>query len=307
MLSEVLIWNAIIGGIVFGVVYALIGCSLNVLAGVLRVINFAHGEFIIAGSFFAYALYTGLALHPLLALPLCAVVFFIAGRGLYYLLVPRLARSDEPETSSFLLMFGVSLMAVAIMTWIFEADIRPFNFSFEPINVTLYTVENAYGEGRHGRVLVPTARLVALAVNAVIIVGLTWFFYRTLPGKALRAATMSREAVQIVGINIHQISSMAFGLATALAGITGVLLALVVPSIDPNGGADITLIGFIVIVLGGLGHPVGALFAGIIFGFVEQFSNVLLPQAAAQMVGFIILVAVIFVRPEGLFGKGLSK
>ena len=153
----------------------------------------------------------------------------------------------------------------------------------------------------------PTARLVALAVNIVIIVGLTWYFYGTLSGKALRAATMNRDAIQLVGINIHRLSSMAFGLATALAGITGVLLALVIPSIDPNGGADIALIGFIVIVLGGLGHPVGALFAGMIFGFVEQFSNLLLPQAAAQMVGFIILVAVIFVKPSGLFGRRVLR
>jgi len=189
--NEVLLWNAAIGGVVFGAVYALIGCSLNVLAGVLRVINFAHGEFIIAGSFFAYALLAGFDLNPLIALPLCAVAFFFVGQGLYYVLVPRLARSDEPETSSFLLMFGVSLMLVSIMTWIFEADIRPMNFSFDPINVTLFKVEDAYGPGRHGRVLVPTARLVALAVNAVIIVALTWFFYRTLPGKALRAATMN--------------------------------------------------------------------------------------------------------------------
>lgn len=307
MVNEVLLWNAIIGGVVFGVVYALIGCSLNVLAGVLRVINFAHGEFLIAGSFFAFAMLNSFGMHPLVALPLSAVLFFFAGVLLYYVLVPRLAKSDEPETSSFLLMFGVSLMMVSIITWIFEADIRPMNFSFEPINVTLFKVEDAYGPGRDGRVLVPTARLVALVINLGLIAALTWFFYRTLPGKALRAATMNREAVQIVGINIHKLSAMAFGLASALAGVTGVLLALVVPSIDPNGGPDIALIGFIVIVLGGLGHPVGALFAGIIFGFVEQFSNLLLPQAAAQMVGFIILVAVIFVRPEGLFGKAQLK
>ena len=107
------------------------------------------------------------------------------------------------------------------MTWIFEADIRPFNFTFDPINVTLFKIENAYGEGRHGKVLIPTARIVALVVNAFIIAGLTWYFYRTLPGKGLRAATMNREAIQIVGINIHQLSSTAFGLATALAGVTG--------------------------------------------------------------------------------------
>ena len=114
---------------------------------------------------------------------------------------------------------------------------------------------------------------------------------------------MNREAIQIVGINIHSLSASAFGLAAALAGITGVVLAFVVPSIDPNGGQDISLIGFIIIVLGGLGHPVGALIAGILFGLVEQIATVFLSQAAAQMLGFIILIIVIFVRPQGLMGR----
>jgi len=306
-MNTVLLINGLVGGIIFGAIYALIGASLNVLCGVLRIINFAHGEFILVGGFFAYALLGAIGLNPLYALPLAAVLFFLAGYALYYLIIPRLARSDEPETSSFLLMFGVSLIIISVLTWIFEADIRPVNFSFEPVNVTLFTIEDAYGEGRPGRVLVPTARLVALAVNAAIIVAMTWFLYRTLAGKAVRAAIMNREAVQIVGIDIHRLSASAFGLATALAGITGVLLTLVVPSLDPNGGADLTLIGFIVIVLGGLRHPVGALAAGILFGVVEQTANVLMPQAAAQMLGFIILVAVIFVRPQGLFGTGVSR
>ncbi len=306
-MNTVLLVNGLVGGIVFGAVYALIGASLNVLCGVLRIINFAHGEFILAGGFLAYVLLNAFGLNPLLALPIAAAAFFAAGYLLYFLLIPRLARSDEPETSSFLMMFGVSLMMVSTFIWIFEADVRPVNFSFDPINVVLFTIEDAYGEGRDGRVLVPTARLVALAVNAVIIAAMTWFLYRTLAGKAMRAAIMNREAVQIVGIDIHRLSASAFGLAAALAAVTGVLLTLVVPSIDPNGGADLTLIGFIVIVLGGLGHPVGALAAGILFGVVEQVSNVLLPQAAAQMLGFMILIAVIFVRPEGLFGKVRSR
>lgn len=306
-MNTILLINGLVGGIVFGALYALIGCSLNVLCGVLRIINFAHGEFIIAGTFVAYVLLTALGIHPLLGLPIIAVAFFAAGYGLYYVLIPRLARSDEPETSSFLLMFGVSLMMIAVMLWIFEADIRPVNFSFDPINVSLLTIPDAYGQGRDGRVVVPTARLVALAVNAAIIVGLTWFLYGTLPGKAIRAAIMNREAVQIVGINIHRLSASAFGLATALAGVTGAILALVVPSVDPNGGADLTLIGFIVIVLGGLGHPVGALAAGILFGLVEQLATVMLPQAAAQMLGFVILVAVILVRPQGLFGRAALR
>lgn len=306
-MNEVLVINAIVGGIVFGAIYALIGASLNVMYGVLRILNFAHGEFIVAGSFLVYVMHQLTGLHPLLSLPVAGVVFFGLGFGLYFILVPRLALSDDPETSSFLLMFGVSLMAVSAMTWIFEADIRPFQFSFDPISVTLFTVPDAYGEGRHGRVIVPTARIVALALNLVIIVAMTWFLYRTLPGKALRAAASNRAAVQISGVDIVLLSAFAFGLAASLAGMTGVILALVVPTIDPNGGPTLTLVGFIVIVLGGLGHPVGALVAGVLFGLVEQLANVLVSQLAAQMVGFVILVVVVFIRPTGLFGRVQSK
>lgn len=306
-MNTVLLINGLVGGIIFGVIYALIGASLNVLMGVLRVVNFAHGEFVLVGSFLTYALLMGLGIHPLVALPFVTVVMFVAGMAMYYLLIPRLAKSDEAETASFLLMFGVSLMIVSVLTWVFGADIRPVNFSFDPINVTLLRIHDAFGPGRDGRVLVPTARIVALGVNAVIIGAMAWFLYGTLAGKAMRGAIMNREAIQIVGIDIHRLSAMAFGLATGLAGLTGVIMTLVVPSVDPNGGADITLIGFIVIVLGGLGHPVGALAAGIIFGVVEQLSNVFLPQAAAQTVGFVILVAVIMLRPQGLFGIRVSR
>ena len=306
-MNSVLLINGLVGGVVFGAIYALIGASLNVLMGVLRVVNFAHGEFILVGSFLTYVFLTELGVHPLIALPFVTAAMFAAGIALYYLLIPRLAKSDEAETASFLLMFGVSLMIVSVLTWIFEADIRPVNFSFEPISITLFTIPDAFGEGRHGRVLVPTARLVALAISAAVILAMTWFLYFTLAGKALRGAIMNREAIQIVGINIHRLSAAAFGLAAGLAGLTGVIMTLVVPSVDPNGGADLTLIGFIVIVLGGLGHPVGALAAGIIFGVVEQLSNVFLPQAAAQMVGFVILVAVIMLRPQGLFGIRTSR
>lgn len=306
-MNEVLLLQGLIGGLVFGAIYALIGASLNVMVGVLRVINFAHGEFILAGSFVAYALLMGMGLNPLYAIPPVVVLFFLAGYAAYYVLIPRLRKSDEPETSSFLLMFGVSLMMIAVLTWIFEADIRPVNFSFEPINVTLMVVEDAYGPGRDGRVIVPTARLVALGVNLAMIVALTWFLYRTLMGKAMRAAIMNRDAVQIVGIDVDRLSATAFGLATAIAGVTGVLLAMVVPSIDPNGGPPLALVGFVVIVLGGLGHPVGALLAGLLFGVIEQVATVMLPQAAAQMIGFLILVAVIFFRPSGLLGLAVSR
>lgn len=288
---DALIVTGLVNGIILGMVYSLIGASLNVLYGVLRVVNFAHGEFIIVGSFFAYFGFTLLGIPPLASVPLAAIAFFGVGWVLYYLLLPRLARSDEPETASFLMTYGLALMIGAAMLMVFEADTRALDYSFDPISVKL------------GMIYVPTARLYALGVNLMIVAALTWFLYFTYYGKALRATIMNREAIQIVGVNIHRLSAAAFGIAMALAGATGVLIALVFPAISPFVGADFTLLGFIVIVLGGLGHPVGAIVAGIIFGLTEQLATVFLPQAMAQIVGFSILILVIFIRPTGLFGR----
>ncbi len=292
---QFLLLNALVNGIIIGVLYSLIGCSLNVLYGVLRVVNFAHGEFLIVGAFFGFVLFEFLGINPLAAVPIAAAAFFVVGYGLYYLLLPRLATADDPETSSFLMMYGVSLILGALMLMIFEADTRTLNFRFSPLSVQV------------GVVYIPTARLAALGVNLVVVALLTWFLYFTLYGKALRAAIMNREAIQIVGVNIHRLSAVAFGLAAGLAGITGVMIALVFPAFSPFAGPDYTLIGFIVIVLGGLGHPIGAVVGGIIFGLTEQLSTVFMPQAMAPIVGFSILILVVYFRPAGLFGKTQSR
>jgi branched-chain amino acid transport system permease protein len=292
---ELLILNGIVNGVIVGGVYALVGVSLTLLYGVLRVVNFAHGEFVIAGSFFAYVLFTSLNVPPLLALPVAAVAFFAAGWGLYYVLIPRLSRSDDPELMSFLMFYGVSITAAALMLLLFEADSRSIDYSFTPISVQV------------GPIYVSTARLVALAITAAISAALALFLFRTLPGKALRAAIMNPEAIQIVGVDIVRLSAFAFALATALAGVTGVLVALVFPAFNAFSGTEYTIIAFIVVVLGGLGNPVGALLAGVIFGLAEQMATVFLPQAMAQIVGFAILVGTIFLRPSGLLGTSARK
>src|SRR5688572_20822927 len=292
---ELLILNGLVNGLIVGGVYALVGVSLTLLYGVLRVVNFAHGEFVIAGSFLAYVLFSALHIPPLLALPVAAIVFFAAGWGLYYVLIPRLSRSDDPELMSFLMFYGVSITAAALMLLIFEADSRSIDYSFTPISVQV------------GPIYVSTARLVALAITAAISVALALFLFRTLPGKALRAAIMNPEAIQIVGVDIVRLSAFAFALATALAGVTGVLVALVFPAFNAFSGPEYTIIAFIVVVLGGLGNPVGALLAGVLFGLAEQMATVFLPQSLAQIVGFAILVGTIFLRPSGLFGTSARK
>ena len=287
---ETLVLIGIVNGLVVGGVYALIGLSLTVLYGVLRVVNFAHGEFVIAGSFLAYVLFNNLGIPPLWALPISAVVFFAAGWVAYYLLLPRLSRSDDPEIMSFLMFYGVSIALAAVMLILFEADSRSIDYSFSPISVQL------------GPVYVSTARLVALAVTVVVSLALAAFLFGTLRGKALRAAIMNREALQIVGVDIGRLSAFAFALATGLAGMTGVLIALVFPAFNPFSGAEYSIIGFIVVVLGGLGSPIGALIAGVVYGLAEQLATVFLPQAMAPVVGFLIRVGTILVRPTGIMG-----
>lgn len=292
---EILILNGIVNGLVVGGVYALIGMSLTLLYGVLRVVNFAHGEMVIGGSFLAYVLFQSLGLSPLVALPIAAISFFAAGYLAYFLLIPRLQRSDDPESMSFLMMYGMSIALAALMLLLFEADSRSIDYTFDPISVAL------------GPVYVPTARIVAFAITVVIAAAVALFLFATLPGKALRAAIMNRDAIQIMGVNVEQLSGFAFALATGLAGITGVLVALVFPAFNAFSGADYSIIGFIVIVLGGLGSPIGALLAGIGYGLVEQLSTVFLPQAMAQIVGFGLLVAVILLRNAGLVRWGGSR
>lgn len=287
---SILVLNGLVNGVIVGGIYAMLGLSLSLLYGVLRVVNFAHGELVIGGSFFAYVLFSAIGLPPLASVPLAAVAFFALGWVAYYLLIPRLTRSDDPEIMSFLLMYGLSIALAATMLLAFGADSRSIDYSFEPVSVAI------------GPVYVSTARLYALGVTVVITVLMGWFLFRTLPGKALRAAQMNREAVQIVGVNIVRLSALAFAIAFGIAGLTGALISLVFPAFNPFSGAEYSIIGFIVIVLGGLGNPVGALVAGVFYGVAEQMASVFLPQALAQIVGFAILVGTILLRPTGLFG-----
>lgn len=289
-MSSSLIYQALVSGIILGALYGLIGCSLTLLYGAMRIVNFAHGEFVIAGCYLAMILLDWLGLRLYVALPAAFLVFAVAGWVLYYVLIPRLSRAEDPELASFLSMYGVSLMGAATLMYFFGADTRTLNTGFEPAFF------------RYAGVVLPTSRLVALGCGAAIIAALFWFLYATIHGKALRAAVMNRDAVQIVGVDIEKLSAAAFGLAIGLAGVTGVLIALVFPAFGPFSGVDLTLIGFVVIVLGGLGNPVGAIAGGLIYGLVEQMSGLFLEQSMAPVVGFIVLILVIFIRPNGLFG-----
>lgn len=278
---QTLIAHGLINGFIIGGVYALIGLSLNILYGVLRVLNFAHGQLIIAGSFLAYVLFNEFSLAPFYAVPIAALAFFVAGWLAYFLLMPRLSQSDDPETSSFLLMYGISIVLTAVFVLIFDADTRSIDFTFSPISIPILSV------------YVPTSRLVAFAIALVIAVALAGFLFLTLTGKALRAMSMNREAIKIIGIDVTRFAALAFALATSIAGVSGVLVAMVFPAFGPFSGDYYSILGFIIIVLGGIGSPLGAMLAGIAYGLIEALSGIFFEQASAQIVSFLLLIVVI--------------
>jgi len=286
-----LLIQGLLNGLILGAIYGLVGLGLNIIYGVLRVVNFAHGEFLVLGAYFAWVMLSVFGINPFIALPLAFIAFFAVGYGLYFLLVPRLARSDDPETSSLLLMFGVSIALGAAMLLVFDADARTLDVPVEPVFLTF------------GEIVLPTIRLIALGIAVALVAVLAWFLYRTQVGKALRAFIMNRDAVSLVGINAKRLSAFAFGLGIGLAAATGVIVSMVFPSFSPFMGNDYTLIGFVIIVLGGLGHPVGALLGALIYGITEQVAVVYLNPSMATALGFSLMIAVIFVRPSGLLGQ----
>lgn len=289
MITTLLV-QALISGLILGALYGLIGCSLTIIYGTMRIVNFSHGEFVVAGCYAVFVFFTATHLHPLLAVPLVFIGFFGLGMCLYFLFVPRLSRSDDPEVASFLTFYGVSLMAGATLLYFFEADTRSLNYIFRP---SVFKI---------GSIFIPTAQLVALAAGLVIIGILTWFLYRTIHGKALRATIMNRPAMAVIGLPYKRVTAVAFTVSIVLAGLTGILTSLVFPAFNPAGGMELTLIAFVVIVLGGLSNPVGAIFGGVFFGLVEQLTILYGGQTIAQIVSYLALILVVYLLPNGILG-----
>jgi len=286
-----LLVQAVISGILLGTIYGLIGAGLNILYGVMRVVNFAHGEFLMVAAYATYWAGILYGIDPLKVLSILIPLFFILGLLTYYITVPRLLKSEDPEMASFLTFYGVSLIITALVLITWGADPRALSFPYGRVSINV------------GLFYLPKGRLITFGVALITAIALAFFLYRTYPGKAIRAVIQNREAVQIVGIDSHRISAISFGLGLALVAVTGALVPLAFPSISPWMGSSYTLVAFVVIVLGGLGNPLGALLGGLVFGLAENISTVFIPLAFSPVVSFVILILVIMVRPQGFLGR----
>jgi len=278
----------LINGLLAGALYALLAGGLNLIFGVMRVINIAHAEFMLVGAFGAYVLFNVFGLHPLLSLLIIVPSIFVVGYYFQRVLIERVV--DRPMLTSLLATYGVSIILINVGLLIFSADFK--------------SVPVLQGSFLIGDLAISKPRSVAGLVSLVLTVGVYLFLERTRLGKAVRAVSEHAQVAQICGIDVRQIRMLTFGMAAAMAGAAGVMLSIIY-SFWPGSGVDFIQKCFAIIIIGGMGNFVGALYGGILLGVVESFVGGFVSSQWAEAMAYLLLVTVLLIRPTGL--KGVAR
>ncbi len=280
--------QAITKGLLTGMVYGLMALGLSVIFGVMRVVNFAHGEIMVVGMYLAWMGFEYLQLSPMLSLPMIAVLFFGAGYALQRAVIsPFIGR---PEHQQFLLLLAIAILLVNACLVIAGPDARGVQ------------MESQFDSYELGPFVFDAVRLHA-ALTAVVIAGLLWlFFTRTRTGKSIRAAADNNLGALVVGLDVRRLYAFTFGVGAACVGAAGALMITIIP-VTPFLAAEYTLLAFVIVIVGGLGSMTGALAGGLLIGVSEAVAGLLLQPSLKSMVSFGILILVLLLRPQGLFGK----
>jgi branched-chain amino acid transport system permease protein len=289
MLTQQLILGVLVGGL-----YGLAAAGLSLTFGVLRVLNVAHGELLMLGGYGTFWLFTLWRIDPFLSLLGVAPAMFVLGLGLYWALFQFVVKADEELRikNSLLIGFGLTLVLHALAIRFWTADER--------------AVTTAYAGAvlRAGEFVIPLVRLSSLLLAFVVLTALQLFLTRARWGRAIRATAEDWQAAALMGIPVGRAYLLAFALGTALAGVAGGLVSISY-SISPSIGMEWTLKALIVIVLAGLGSLFGSFACGILLGLAEAMSVVFLGGPYREVIGLIIFLIVLVVRPQGLFGARL--
>ncbi|MBN9512277.1 MAG: branched-chain amino acid ABC transporter permease [Alphaproteobacteria bacterium] len=280
--------QAITKGLLTGMVYGLMALGLSVIFGVMRVVNFAHGELMVVGMYLAWMGFEYLQVSPMLSLPLIAVLFFGAGYALQRAVIsPFIGR---PEHQQFLLLLAIAILLVNACLAIAGPDSRGVQ------------MESQFDSYELGPLVFDAVRLHA-ALVAVAIAGLLWlFFTRTRIGKSIRAAADNHMGALVVGLDVKRLYAFTFGVGAACVGAAGALMITIIP-VTPFLAAEYTLLAFVIVIVGGLGSMTGALLGGLLIGVSEAVAGLLLQPSLKSMVSFGILILVLLLRPQGLLGK----
>ncbi|MFH1123556.1 MAG: branched-chain amino acid ABC transporter permease [Pseudomonadota bacterium] len=290
MVSQ-LIAQTIVNGINIGALYGLAAVGLSLTFGVMKILNIAHGEFLMLGGYIAFWLLTLLRIDPFLSLPLVALALFLLGALSYKLLFSTIARFQEEKRmkNSLLIGFGLFLVFPQIARLLWTGDIRSITPPYSGESFALLNVRIGY---------VPFGGLL---VAALVILALHLFLTRTFWGKSVRGTSENWKAAKLMGINVDRTYFVMFSLGVALAGVAGVLIGLT-QALSPDVGMEWTLKALIVVVLAGIGSVGGAFFSGLLLGIVEAMGAIFMGPYAVAL-GLVIFLLILMFRPQGLFGK----
>ncbi|MBC7803009.1 MAG: branched-chain amino acid ABC transporter permease [Candidatus Parcubacteria bacterium] len=283
-----LVVNVTIAGVLTGMVYGLMALGLSVIFGVVRVVNFAHGEMMTIAMYAAVAMYSAWQVDPFLAAIPVGAVFFALGYLMQAALInPFITR---PEHSQFMLMVAVAIIMVNGMLMAFGPDARNVQISYQLDSWEI------------GKILIDKPRVYAAAMALATSGMLFLFFKTTLVGKAIRACADNYLGARVVGLDVKHLYALTFGLGSACVAIAGCMMILLV-DVTPNLGPAYTLLAFIIVIVGGLGSMTGALLGGVLIGLSEALAGLFIQPSAKSMFGFGLLILVLLFRPQGLMGK----
>jgi branched-chain amino acid transport system permease protein len=283
-----LVANVVVSGILTGLVYGLMALGLSVIFGVVRVVNFAHGEMMTIAMYAATVLFAALKLDPFVAMLPVAAAFFVFGYALQAGFInPFITR---PEHSQFMLLVAVAIILVNAMLMIFGPDARNVQVDYQLESFEL------------GPILVDKARLFAASAAVIAAAALFAFFKYSLVGKAIRACADNYLGAKVVGLNVKHLYSLTFGLGAVCVAIAGCAMVLLVDVTPPLGPAY-TLLAFVIVIVGGLGSMGGALLGGVLIGVSEALAGLFIAPSAKSMFSFGLLILVLLLRPQGLLGR----
>jgi branched-chain amino acid transport system permease protein len=302
---------SVLAGVLFGLYFSLIGLGLNLVFGVMRIVNLAHGDFLMLGAFLAFWLFTLFAINPIPVLPIAFAAFAIVGLPLYYFLVPRLLKAKDPEMLSFILFFGLSQVIEAVTTIAFGTSER--SIPGDQLGRAVAAVERLFvgHEVENGPVEIfgqtfPAAWVASGIASGGAVLLVYLYLYQTRLGYLTRAVMDNREEAVATGINVHRISALAFGIGVGLAAVAGVFAPFMLGSITPAMGAEVTVTAFAVIVIGSLGNPLGTVLGGVIYG-VSYMLMQSYYSSWANLLPYVLLIAILLVRPSGLLGRQVRR
>jgi len=288
MLELELFIPATINGLTTGAVYAVIALGLTLIYGVLHIINFAHGSLLMLAMYGVFFLHTLFGIDPYLAIPIMVPVMFVLGYGLQRGVISRASHGKDENVLLVTLGLAIVIDNLALYLWSSDTRIIDTPYAFATIEI--------------GPVLISTPKVIAL-VAAVVISVLFWLLMtRTDLGKAIRAVAKEKMGAELVGINVNHVYAMSFGLGIACLGVAACLL-LPTFYVTPQVGFAFVLIAFTVVVLGGMGSFMGALWGGLIIGVTESLGGLYLGESLGQIGIFVLFILVLLFRPTGLMGQ----